>query len=133
MGVLGLDQFETLACCESDDGLFPVSRTARVSGTLAALLPCAMRSVYRDYLLAEQLLDRLADLDFVCMGCHFEHVLIESFGKQCSLLRQADVANDLCGKVHDELAVDALGDLFQGAVGDNHLFETEQILRINIR
>jgi hypothetical protein len=133
VSVLGLDQFETLACCEGYDGLFPVSRAARVSGALAALLPCAMRSVYRDNLLAEQLLDRLADLDFVGMGRHFKHVLVESFGKQSSLLRQADVANDLCGKVHDKLAVDALGDLFQGAVGDNHLFEAEQILRIDIR
>ena len=133
MSVLELDQLETLACCESNNGLLPVCRPSCVCGALAALLPCAMRSIDRDDLLAEQLLDRLADLDFVGMRRYFEHVLIESFGKQGGLFRQADVANDLCGKVHDELAVNALGDLLQGAVGDNHLFETEQILRINIR
>jgi hypothetical protein len=133
VNVLGLDQLEPLTCREGDDCLLPVCRAARMSGALTALLPCAMRGVHRDNLLAEQLLDRLANLDFVGMGRHFEHVLIESFGEQSSLLRQADVANDLCGKVHDELAIDALGDLFQGAVGNNYLFETEQILRIDIR
>lgn len=103
-----------------------------MGGALPALFPGAMGGVDRDYLFAEQLLDSLPDLDLVGMRRYFKDVLIESLRKQGSLLGQANVTNDLCGKVHGKLAIDALGDFIQCAVRDDHLLETQQVLGVDI-
>jgi hypothetical protein len=39
----------------------------------------------------------------------------------CRLFSQADFADNLCGKVHNNLAVDPLCDFFESGSGDHYL------------
>ena len=77
--------------------------------------------VHRHDFLAKQLFDRLADLDFVCVRSYFKNVLAERVALNSRLLSQANFADNLCGKVHNNLTVDPLCDFFESGSGNHDL------------
>jgi len=93
--VRSLGEFEGLASGESHNRFFPICGVPRCGSPLATGFAEMVRGIYRNHLLAEQLLDSLPDLDFVGMDSDFKDVFVKALRKKRRFFRQTDVPNDL--------------------------------------
>jgi hypothetical protein len=71
-----LYEIDFLAFGERHDRLLPVDPASKISPALTLLLPSVLTSVHPNDFLAENILDRLLDLEFVCPRINAENVLI---------------------------------------------------------
>ena len=108
-----LRDVDLLALGKSDDGLFPVSTATEIGSTLALLLSLDLSSVHRTYLLLEEGLDRMLDLNLVRRWSDAKDVLVKLLGKKAGLLRHEDAFDDVVCFFHDV----SLGGGFQGPRG----------------
>src|ERR1700720_1144604 len=74
--------------------------TTKIGRAFALLFPGIITSVYVDYPLLEQMLDRLLDLNFVCAWAHAENVFVLLFAKQRRFLRQGSSLDGIVRLVH---------------------------------
>src|ERR1700730_2062466 len=116
VGVRGLKFFSAMFACpslyeidflalgERHDRLLPMDPPSKISPTFALLLSSVLTSVHSNDFLAENILDRLLDLQFVRTRIDPENVLIIPFAKQASLFRQPNVLNEIRRFVHANLS-----------------------------
>src|ERR1051325_4668026 len=94
-----LDKIDLLAFFQGHDGFLP-SRPSSQRSPHASLLAGVITSVHVYYFLSEQPLNRVLDLNLVCLGTDAEDVLVLLLAHQSRLLSQRSGVNDLVRVAH---------------------------------
>jgi hypothetical protein len=90
----GLCEIDFFAGFEADDGLFPMIGAAIVGATFTLGFAEDVGSAYAGDFLAEELFDRLLDVDLGRLWIDAEDVLVIALAEQCRFFAKANGLDD---------------------------------------